>query len=387
MSTHLLLTGATGLLGQYLLRDFLLQGRPMAVVVRPSGGQSSRERVEQLMTRWDNELGRKLPRPVCLEGDVASPWLGLGWADRDWVARNCGPVLHNAASLRLFGQDRDQDPWLSNLTGTTNVLELCREAGLGELHYMSTAYVCGRRSGSVLESELDEGQDFHNDYERTKCESEKRVRAADFLDSLTVYRPAIIVGDSQTGYTSTYHGLYLCLRWAWLNSEALPREADGRYHAPMRMHLRGDEACHVVPVDWVSSAAVHLMSRPECRGRTYHLTQQQPLTSLELEEALREYLGYYGPTFAEPDANAVTRDERNEVEDSFHAMVAPYQHYWNLNLDFDMRNLQEAAPHLPCPPIDRPMLHRLLDFAIRDEWGRLRKKRSPRQPTADVAKG
>jgi hypothetical protein len=129
------------------------------------------------------------------------------------------------------------------------------------------------------------------------------------------------------------------------------------------------------------------MSRPECRGRTYHLTQQQPLTSLELEEALREYLGYYGPTFAEPDANAVTRDERNEVEDSFHAMVAPYQHYWNLNLDFDMRNLQEAAPHLPCPPIDRPMLHRLLDFAIRDEWGRLRKKRSPRQPTADVAKG
>jgi thioester reductase-like protein len=386
MSTHLLLTGATGLLGQYLLRDFLLQGRQMAVVVRPSAGESARERVDQLMARWDKELGWQLPRPVCLEGDVAAPGLGLSPADRDWIAQNCGPVLHNAASLRLFGKERDQDPWLSNLTGTTNVLELCRQAGLRELHYMSTAYVCGKRSGLVLESELDEGQDFNNDYERSKCESEKRVRAADFIDSLTVYRPGIIVGDSQTGYTSTYHGLYLYLRWVWLNSQALPREADGRYHTPVRMHLRGDEACHIVPVDWVSAVTAYLLPRPEFHGRTYHLTQQRPLTSLGLEEALRDYFNYYGPTFAEPGAEPPKREEWNEGEESFYAMVAPYQQYWNLNLNFDTGNVQASAPHLPCPEIDRPLLHRMIDFAIRDEWGRLRKKRGPRKPASD-AKG
>jgi thioester reductase-like protein len=387
MSKHLLLTGATGLLGQYLLRDFLLQGRQLAVVVRPSAGESARERVERLMIRWDKELGRQLRRPVCLEGDVASPGLGLGSAERNWIARHCGPVLHNAASLRLFGKDRNQDPWLSNLTGTTHVLELCREAGLRELHYMSTAYVCGKRSGLVFESELNEGQDFNNDYERSKCESENCVRAADFLDSLTVYRPGIIVGDSQTGYTSTYHGLYLYLRWVWLNSQALPREADGRYHAPVRMHLRGDEACHIVPVDWVSAVTSYLLPRPECHGRTYHLTQQKPLTSLELEEALRDYFNYYGPTFAEPDADALAREEWNEWEESFYAMVAPYQQYWNLNLNFDTGNLQASAPHLPCPPIDRSLLHRLIEFAIEDEWGRLRKKRGPRKQAADAAKG
>jgi thioester reductase-like protein len=386
MSKHLLLTGATGLLGQYLLRDFLLQGRPTAVLIRASAGESAQQRMEQLMSRWDKELGRELPRPFCLEGDVSLPGCGLSTLERDWVTQNCDVVLHNAASLRLFGQARDQDPWLSNYTGTANILEVCRGAGLRELHYMSTAYVCGKRTGLVLESELDEGQDFHNDYERCKCEAEKMVRAADFLDRLTVYRPGIIVGDSQTGYTSTYHGLYLYLRWVWLNSEALPREADGRYHAPVRMHLRGDEACHIVPVDWVSAVTSYLLPRPECHGRTYHLTQQKPLTSLELEEALRDFFQYYGPTFADPDAGPLKREEWNEVEQSFYAMVAPYQQYWNVNLDFDTANRQAFAPHLPCPPIDRALLHRLVEFAIEDQWGRLRKKRGPRKPAAGAAK-
>ncbi len=115
MSKHLLLTGATGLLGQYLLRDFLIQGRPVAVLIRPSSGETARERMEALMARWDKELDREMPRPVCLEGDVALAGCGLSAAERDWVAQNCELMLHNAASLRLFGQQRDQDPWLSNL--------------------------------------------------------------------------------------------------------------------------------------------------------------------------------------------------------------------------------------------------------------------------------
>jgi len=378
MSTHLLLTGATGLLGQYLLRDFLLQEMPIAVVVRSSEGQSARERVEKLLTQWEGESGFAMSRPVCLEGDITVAGLGLSAYDRDWVARHCGPVLHNAASLRLFGKDKGQDPWLSNLTGTANVLAFCRETGLRNLHYMSTAFVCGKRSGLVLESELDCGQVFHNDYEHCKCEAEKLVRAAEFLDRLTVYRPGIIVGDSRTGYTSTYHGLYLYLRWVWLYSQALPRAADGRYHAPVRMHLHGGESCHIVPVDWVASATAYLVGRPEFNGRTYHLTQQQPLTARELEEALGEYFHYYGPTFVGP--GITVREEWNELEESFYAMVAPYQHYWNPNLDFDARNLQSAAPHLPCPRIDRSLLHRLVEFAVQDDWGRRQKKRARQRP-------
>jgi thioester reductase-like protein len=377
MSKHLLLTGATGLVGQYMLRDFLLQGVPTAVLVRALEHESARDRVERVLAHWESVSGLKLSRPVCLEGDITLPGLGLGAAERQWVARHCGPVVHNAASLQLFGQDRTEEPWLSNFTGAANVLDFCREAGLRELHHVSTAYVCGRRNGLVLESELDEGQDFHNDYERCKCEAEKLIRAADFLDSLTVYRPGIIVGDSRTGYTSTYHGLYLYLRWVWLYSRAIPREADGRYYAPVRMRFRGDESCHIVPVDWVAAATVYLVQRPRFHGQTYHLTQQCPLTARELEETLSAYFNYYGPTFGGADGQS--RDGWSELEEAFHAMVTPYQQYWNPDLDFDNRNLQSAAPHLPCPRIDRALLNRLIEYAIQDEWGRVRRKRAPRR--------
>jgi thioester reductase-like protein len=375
MSKYLLLTGATGLVGQYLLRDFLLERTPLAVVVRPSGRESARERIDQILAYWERELPMALPRPVCLEGDVTLAGLGLDAKERDWVAHNCGSVLHNAASLRLFGEDRAKDPWLSNLTGTANVLDFCRQTGLDEMHYVSTAYVCGRRTGWVLESELNEGQDFHNDYERCKCEAEQLVRAADFVKRLTVYRPGIIVGDSRTGYTSTYHGLYLYLRWVWLFSQSLPREPDGRYYAAVRMHLSGEESCHIVPVDWVAAAIVYLVGHPELHGQTYHLTQEKPLTARELEEALGECFHYYGPTFVGP--GAIPREEWTELEQAFYTMVSPYQQYWNPNLNFDARNLQKAAPHLPCPRIDAPMLHRLVAFAIEDEWGRRKKNRAP----------
>jgi thioester reductase-like protein len=376
MTKNILVTGSTGLLGQYFLRDFLVQGTPIAVLIRGSQHESAQERLDGVLALWEEELGRKLPSPVCLEGDITLPGLGLSPSHRLWVSRHCDAILHSAASLRLFGQDRSKDPWLSNLTGTANVLDFCRDMAVRELHYVSTAYVCGRRRGMVLESELDEGQDFHNDYERCKCEAEKLVRAADHIQRLTVYRPGIIVGDSTTGYTSTYHGLYLYLRWVWLFSQSLPREPDGRYYAPIRMQYSGDESCHVVPVEWVSAAIAYLVAHPETHGRTYHLTQEKPLTGRELEEALGEYFHYYGPTFAGP--GAIPREEWTELEQAFNAMCAPYQQYWNPHLDFDAGNTREVATHLPCPRIDAPVLHRLVEFAIKDEWGRLRKKRPRR---------
>jgi thioester reductase-like protein len=373
MSKHLLLTGATGLVGQYLLRDFLSHRRPVAVVVRPTGEESARERVEMLVADWEEERGAALPRPVVLEGDITQPGLGLSERQRAWAARECGPVLHNAASLRLFGTDHAKEPWLSNFTGTAHVLDFCRRAGLRDFHHVSTAYVCGRRTGRVLETDLDQGQDFHNDYERCKCDAEKLVRNADWVDRLTVYRPGIIVGDSRTGYTATYHGLYLYFRWVWLFSKALPRDPDGRYHAPLRMNYHGTESCHIVPVDWVARVIARLVGRPECHGRTYHLTQRHPFTSREMEESLAECFHYYGPTFVGP--GGVAKEEWNELEQAFYTMVTPYHQYWNPALDFDASNTLAAVPDLPCPRIDLPVVQRLIEFAIHDDWGKRKKKR------------
>src|SRR5437763_15696103 len=171
MSKHLLLTGATGLLGRYLLRDLLLAGVPVAVLARPRGGEPGPARVERLLRFWEGEVGRSLPRPACLEGDVTAEGLGLGARQVGWVARHCAGVLHAAASLTFRGPGRDGEPWRTNLGGTANVLGLCRRAGL-RLHHVSTAFVCGARGGVVSESDPGGGQGVHNDYEESKFEAE-----------------------------------------------------------------------------------------------------------------------------------------------------------------------------------------------------------------------
>lgn len=373
MSKHLLLTGCTGLLGQYLLRDLILDGVPLAVVIRSRKEESAAERLEQVLSYWEGELGRSLPRPVCLEGDISVAGLGLCDSDRAWAARNCASVLHNAASLAFVGSDRTREPWLSNLTGTANVLDLCEAVGIGEMHYISTAYVSGMRTGLIHENEFDQGQSFRNDYEHCKFEAEKLVRSASFLGRVTVYRPAIIVGDSLTGYTTTYHGFYAYLYFCWLLTQIQTRDADGRVRADIRLNVTGDEYRNLVPVDWVSAVTAHIYLHAHLHGRTYNLTPVQPVTARELCTALTQSFKLDGPVFVGPDA--LSDCNLNDLEKMFYEFVAQYQPYWKSEPRFDSSNTRSAAPHLACPRMDPACLKRLIDFAVRDHWGKRRKKK------------
>ena len=116
---HLLLTGATGLLGRYLMRDLMEKGIPLAVLVRPSRRKSPAIRIEAAMRVWEQQLGRKLPRPVVLEGDISLPDFGLSPEQIKWAAENCDGMLHNAASLSFVTTGRDAEPWKSNVGGNS----------------------------------------------------------------------------------------------------------------------------------------------------------------------------------------------------------------------------------------------------------------------------
>ncbi|HBC62530.1 MAG TPA: hypothetical protein DC058_15115, partial [Planctomycetaceae bacterium] len=185
---YTLITGATGLVGRYLLRDLLLNGHQLAVVVRGSRRNDARDRIEQVLQYWEKEHQRAFPRPVVLSGDISKPGFGLGDDDREWLRKHCNSIIHSAAILEFFGKDRAGEPWRTNLDGTRHMLQLCRELEIRDIHYVSTAYVAGMQSGRVMESSLEAGQSFRNDYEESKFEAEKLVRAADFAEHITVYR-------------------------------------------------------------------------------------------------------------------------------------------------------------------------------------------------------
>jgi nucleoside-diphosphate-sugar epimerase len=371
-----MLTGATGLVGRYLVHDLLSRGHRLAVLVRPTKKETAKERVESILQMWERRSGRLLPRPVCLEGDVNQPGLGLKPSDHEWVAHNCDRAIHNAAVLTFHGKCRDDDPWRTNVGGTRNTLAACREMGILDLHYVSTAYVCGTREGVIREDELDCGQDFRNDYEHSKLVAEKMVRDADFLEQLTIYRPAVIAGDSKTGYTTTYHGLYTYLRLISVLVWNQRPEPDGRRYTPVRLNMTGDEKRNIVPVDWVSALICRLFGTPEAHGGTYHLVPRTPLTPREIIEAGYKYFNSYGVEFYGPDANAA--GSAGAMDEAFHQSKAIYQSYESTDPTFDTTNTQKFAADLPCPRIDEAMLHRFWDYGEQDQWGKRR------QPKATV---
>ncbi len=373
---YLLLTGATGLVGQYLVRDLLLDGHRLALIVRSSKKENVYERVEGLLQKWESELTMQLPRPVVFEGDVAEPGLGLDEEARSWIGSHCDRILHNAAVLTFVGADRAEEPWRTNLTGTKHVLGFCQAVGLEEMHYVSTAYVCGEREGTILESELECNQTFRNDYENAKYQAEKLVREAKFLRKLTVYRPAVIAGDSLTGYTSTYHGLYMYLQMISVINRYTDPDPDGRRHTPIRMAMTGDEPRNVVPVDWVSQVICRLVSNPAAVGQTFHLAPKVRMTPRDILMAGYRFFNSYGVEFTGPPKKAtdgtVLDETINPAERAVYESKTIYEAYETSDPLFDTSNLDRLLPDLPPPEIDIDMLCRFWKFGEEDKWGRRR---------------
>ncbi|MGD9721271.1 MAG: SDR family oxidoreductase [Pirellulales bacterium] len=360
---YLLLTGATGLVGRYLLRDLVSADVPVAVLCRGNRVSTARDRIEVLMQRWDGLEGRALPRPVVLEADLRETALGLSSEDAAWISANVGTMLHNAASM-TFREDKHGEPFRTNNDGMRNVLEMCRSTGIRKFHHVSTAYVCGLRNGRVYERELDLGQENGNVYEVSKLLAEKMVRAAEFLDEVTIYRPASVVGDSATGYTVSSHGFYLPLQLAYVMADKIPTQLMGDRFFRL-LGLRGDEGKNLVPVDWLSAAIVHLVLNPEHHCQTYHMTNPQPVTVRAIQEVIQEAIEKYS---TRRFVGELSEQQIVEYEALFQHYMEIYRSHWRDDPLFDRANTDAALPDLPCPMIDYEMLLRIASYPVKENF-------------------
>jgi thioester reductase-like protein len=351
------------LIGQYLLRELLQREVPVCVLARNAPGTAAEERVRAIVDAASESLGRRLPLPRVAAGDLRERTLGLGTADRAWLAAHCNRVLHAAASTR-FTTDSRGEPAATNLDGTRHLAELCQQLGLEEFHHVSTAYVCGRDGGAALEDESPAAPQFRNDYEQSKYDAERLVRAR--LHA-TVYRPSIVVGHSQSGHTSTYFGVYPFLELAGrLAERSGTRLPDGRRRLALRLPGTGDERLDLVPVDWVARAIATLCGRPACHGRTFHLTARSPVMLKTIRDACQSELRVCGIRFA--GCSELT--DPTSLEQAYWQGLREYRPYLAGDPVFDRRNTQSGIPDLPPPEVDRAMLERLIRFAVADHWGR-----------------
>ena len=365
-NNYILLTGATGLLGQYLLRDLMAEGHRVAVVIRGKSPEAARQRLEQVMQFWEGDAAEPLSRPVCLRGDITQTRLGLDPQDIQWVQERVDRVFHCAASLTFHTQG--EEPRRTNVQGTQNVVDFCELTGVDDVHYVSTAYVCGRREDVVLEDELDVGQEFRNDYERSKFDAEKIVRESPAFRQRTIYRPVVITGDSVTGYTSTYHGTYLYMKLASVLSRNIDPDEHGNRHVPIRWGATGNERRNITPVDWNSNVICQLFNNPHAHGHTFHLAPEQPIAMRQVIEYAARYFHLTGIEFHgyhdKPDFKL------NELERWIWSNIKIYGAYDFMDARFDITNLKKFAPQPPSPPIDYPMAERLMRYAEADRWGK-----------------
>jgi nucleoside-diphosphate-sugar epimerase len=253
----------------------------------------------------------------------------------------------------------------SNVGGTENVLEFARQCKIKEFHHVSTAYVCGLRTGKCLESELDVGQSFGNDYERSKLRAESLVHQATWLDQSTIYRPAIIVGDSRTGFSSTFHGFYTPLKIVSSAVQKLDmREVQSESFMDV-LGLRGHEQKNLVPVDWVGEVLVDLMLNPRAHGATYHLTPRETVSIQKLLDVTQRSIEAQAVNWdrAKP-APANQEYEWGDLLATFVQQMESYRAYWRDDPVFDFSNTERMAGHLACPQLDDPTLLRLCKFAM-----------------------
>ena len=364
---YLLLTGATGLLGRSLLRDLSWAGRRLAVLVRRNRAATAAERVDDLLSDWLEIAGEQIAVPVVLEGDISSTDCGLSAESLDWVRRNVGEVVHSAASLSFDYREADGEPYRSNVEGTSHVLSLCERAGIKRMHHVSTAYVCGLREGRILEDELDVGQESGNDYEKSKIQSEQSVRSATFLETLTVHRPSVIVGDLVTGFTNTFHGFYRPLRILQPVLAALVENAVSDVALLDELGMDGSEKKNLVPADWVSAVMARIILDPNLHGATYHLTADTPTSVDQLREVFAELLlqrrdqDRGRQLGGEAAASLFSSDV---LKKTFSDQMRTYSAYWKDDPTFDAAHRSQAVPDLPPPVLDESSLRRLCGFAL-----------------------
>jgi nucleoside-diphosphate-sugar epimerase len=284
-------------------------------------------------------------RVQLVEGDAAAMDLGLSGAELRAFAREID-VIHHCVQVSYLGAER-ADAEHVNVGSAYEVIELakvCKQLRCLVVH--SSASVSGDRSGLVREEDLDCGQRFRNPVEETLARAERvyrRVMHSRHRVPIAVLRPTIVVGDSQTGEVDRLDGPYLLI--------LLMLAAPPDFMLPLPTHLGGE--LNLVPIDFVTRAALRISRDPRAVGRTLHLVDPHPLPSRKLVELVARAGGRRVPStflpanlmralLRAPGLERIAKSPRAFLD----AMMVPVK--------YDHAGADEllAGSGIVCPPLD-----------------------------------
>jgi nucleoside-diphosphate-sugar epimerase len=358
------MTGATGFLGNYILRDLLARGRRVAALVRPPAAESA-ARLAELMRPLKVDTASEIAagRLVIVEGALPDRLPAPTWGRTD-------EFVACAASLQLFSNGNGE-PHKTNVEGTRAVLDWVRKHGVRTLHAVSTAYVCGRKPGRILEEFHRPRPEFQTEYEVTKWTAEEMLAewGARPGNVLTVLRPSFIIGDSQTGYTTQFGGFYQLGRMLAVIRDYYGNGSAKAAKVPLRIPGRPTEPMqNLVPVDFAGAMCAEVICNPARHGRIYHLTDPQPPNWEHFVRFAEKYFNLEGGEFVQGDRLTGPGSEAEEL------LYQRFELFWprvRIQPDFDNTNaaavMRECGLEFPGATYER--MARMLDYAVAAKWG------------------
>lgn len=347
---NIFLTG-TGTIGRELLLALLRNtANRISVLMRERGKRTVADRAARLFDELSLTATERA-RVTVLEGDVTVSDFNLGGSDLDRLIKTTDLCIHTAATTSLTA-DRALCESV-NRTGTANALTLAARCLVGgrlkRFVHLSTAFVAGGGSdGIAYEDELPISPAHLNHYEWSKYEAERLVRVAMRAGlPATIFRPSMVVGESETGRTRDFNVIYPLLRIM----------ASGY----VRRFPADPQACvNLAPIDFVVAAILRGIDEEWTNGLTFHLTTPQPPMVAELLDCEAFFpAGSSRPQLCSPQSFSLADCGSRERE--LLETVAFCFPYFNSRLRFDTRN---TARLCALPNADAAYLRRLGNYAV-----------------------
>lgn len=246
-------TGATGFIGKRLVKKLLeRKGTVVHFLIR----QASEGKVADLRAYWGVSAARAVP----VFGDLTAKKLGV---NAETIKALKGKIDHFHHLAAVYDLEADETSQIAvNIEGTRNTVELAKAIGAGHFHHVSSIAAAGLYEGVFREDMFEEAENVDHPYFMTKHESEKIVRTECKIP-WSVYRPALVVGDSQTGEMDKIDGPYYFFKLIQRMRQILPPWMPS-------IGLEGGRI-NIVPVDFVVDALDHISHQKRASGACFHL--------------------------------------------------------------------------------------------------------------------
>jgi nucleoside-diphosphate-sugar epimerase len=269
-------TGFPGFIASRLVRRLAAEGARFILLTQSALLARAQSEVAEIVS----ETGASVDRFRILKGDITDPNLGLSEGELTEARRETTTVFHLAAIYDL--EVAQNVATLVNVAGTRNVNNFVKSIDqLKRYHYISTCYVAGKREGLIKETELVHQAGFRNHYEETKYAAENTVEALKSELPVTIHRPSVVCGDSHTGETAKYDGVYYLIHYLrkWPSGLTL-------------LNIGNSEVClNLVPIDYVINALLVLAKDERAIGVTVQLADPAPLTTKQLFDEISKKIG------------------------------------------------------------------------------------------------